>query len=369
MNLDFSAEQETFRTQLQRLLDERGARQVARRLASATAGFDGSLWSALADLGALGAHLPEAYGGFGGQRLDLCVVAEELGRTLAAVPALATLYLYSELLFDTGDEQLLRRVLPELVAGRMTGTVAFTEVAGSAVPLHPTAVLRDGRLWGAKTAVADGADVDAAIVLAADGTGSSLCWVDMHDTAVHRSRLPSLDLVARPARLDFQGARAVRLGPAGGGHALLQRALDRAAVYVAFEQIGGAAAMLEKARDHALQRFAFGRPIGALQAIKHRLADLFVATELARSNCYYGAWAVTSGSDELPLAAAAARVSAGSAFETCAAECIQIHGALGFTWESDCHLYYRRAKGLAVALGSEFMWKERLMSHLDRQAA
>jgi len=140
-------------------------------------------------------------------------------------------------------------------------------------------------------------------------------------------------------------------------------------VLVAFEQIGGAAACLAMATEYAKQRHAFGRPIGSFQAIKHKLADVYIAAELARSNAYYGAWALSRDAAELPLAAAAARVSASDAFWMAARENIQTHGGMGFTWAADCHLFYRRAKLLALALGSAPHWKDRLVGELERRNA
>ena len=135
---------------------------------------------------------------------------------------------------------------------------------------------------------------------------------------------------------------------------------------VAFEQVGGAQAALDMAREYALGRFAFGRPIASFQAIKHKLVDMYVAIELARSNAYYGAWALSTGAKELPVAAAAARVSATEAFWLAAKENIQTHGGMGFTWEFDCHLYYRRAKLLALQLGSARSWKHKLIARLGK---
>jgi alkylation response protein AidB-like acyl-CoA dehydrogenase len=148
---------------------------------------------------------------------------------------------------------------------------------------------------------------------------------------------------------------------------ILENLFDRAAVLFAFEQLGGAQKALEMARDYAVERFAFGRPVGSFQAIKHKLADMYVAAELARSNCFYGAWALSAGAPELPVAAAAARLSAIKANHLCAKENIQTHGGMGFTWEFDCHLYYRRAKLLALALGGEPEWQDRLIDRLRRQ--
>ena len=133
---------------------------------------------------------------------------------------------------------------------------------------------------------------------------------------------------------------------------------------IAFEQLGGADRALEMARDYALERFAFGRPIGSLQAIKHMLADMYVSATLARSNCYYSAWALATGSAELPVAAATARVSATQAYQHCSRNNIQVHGGMGFTWEFDCHLYYRRSNLLAAALGAPSIWEDRLIQRL-----
>jgi acyl-CoA dehydrogenase len=149
----------------------------------------------------------------------------------------------------------------------------------------------------------------------------------------------------------------------------VERLLDRAAILTAFAQVGGAAASLEMATAYAKERFAFGRPIGSFQAIKHKLADVYVATELARSNAYYGAWALSADAADLPLAAATARVSASDAFFLAAKENIQVHGGVGFTWDYDCHLFYRRAKLLALSLGSQRYWKDRVVSELETRNA
>ena len=148
------------------------------------------------------------------------------------------------------------------------------------------------------------------------------------------------------------------------GWSIVRRVLDRAAVLTAFEQLGGAERALEMARDHALERRAFGRPIGSFQSIKHVLAEMYVSTTLARSNAYFGAWTLEASSAQLPLAAASARVSATEAFLRCARDGIQVHGGMGFTWDMDCHLYYRRANLLAVALGGMAHWEQRLVDAL-----
>jgi alkylation response protein AidB-like acyl-CoA dehydrogenase len=189
--------------------------------------------------------------------------------------------------------------------------------------------------------------------------------VDLGAGGGERETLENLDPTRSQAQLVFRDAAAEPLGLPGEGWNHTRALLDRAAILFAFEQSGGAEAALDMARAYAMERYAFGRPIASFQAIKHKLADMYIAATLARSNCYYGAWALSTDAPELPLAAATARVSATRAFNECASENIQTHGGMGFTWEFDCHLYYRRAKALAVNLGSLGRWEDRLVAALE----
>jgi alkylation response protein AidB-like acyl-CoA dehydrogenase len=182
-----------------------------------------------------------------------------------------------------------------------------------------------------------------------------------------RRTVEGLDLGRTAAAITFDEAPAEAL-PLATGWSPVAGLLDRAAILFAFEQVGGAQAALAMALHYAMERFAFGRPIAALQAIKHRLADIYTLTELARSNAYFGAWALDADAPELPAAAAAARLSANEAFFEAAKENIQIHGGMGFTWDSDCHLFYRRAKQLAGNIGSARYWRNRLLDELTEQS-
>jgi len=184
--------------------------------------------------------------------------------------------------------------------------------------------------------------------------------LELDQAAVAREPVSTLDPTRGHARLSFVDATAQPLGGRGAGWPVVERVLDRAAVLFAFEQIGGADRSLEMARDYALERRAFGRQIGSFQALKHMMADMYVSATLARSNAYYAAWALSTDSADLPQAAAAARVSATQAFQHCARNNIQVHGGMGFTWEFDCHLYYRRSNLLALSLGSLSHWEDRL---------
>jgi alkylation response protein AidB-like acyl-CoA dehydrogenase len=203
------------------------------------------------------------------------------------------------------------------------------------------------------------------LVVARGARGPVLALVDLADPSVVRTPIASFDASRSQAKLAFRDTPVELLGGEEGGAALVERLLDRAAVLVGFEQLGGAQRALEATREYALGRYAFGRPIASFQVIKHRLADVYAALELARSNGYYAAWALSSGNDELALAACTLRASASDAYELATREMIQIHGGVGFTWEYDCHLFYRRSKLLAAMLGSASHWREKLVQRLE----
>jgi alkylation response protein AidB-like acyl-CoA dehydrogenase len=307
------------------------------------------------------------------------VVAEELGRALAPVPFSSSVYLATELLLAAGSPAQQERWLPRLASGEAIGTFAFAEQAGPVTPqsirMRAQSGSRGAQLNGSKTVVPDLAVADFAIVAARsapgrDARGISLYLVELDQSGVARTTQPTLDPSRGHGRLDCVDAKAELLGRVGQGGALITQVFDRAAVLTAFEQIGGADRALEMGRDYALDRMAFGRPIGSFQAIKHMLADMYVSATLARSNSYYGAWALSTGAPELPVAAATARVSATQAFQHCAKNNIQVHGGVGFTWAFDCHLYYRRANLLAVSLGSLSQWEDALIERMrTRQIA
>ena len=226
-----------------------------------------------------------------------------------------------------------------------------------------------GKLSGVKLPVTDGDIADIALVLAREAGQIGLYLVDLSGDGVTKEVLTTLDPTRSAAKLTFSGAPVERLGEAGEGLALAEAVLNRAAVLLAFEQVGGADRALEMAKAYALERYAFGRQIGSYQAIKHKLADIYIKNELARSNAYYGAWALDAGRAELPVAAAAARVAATEAYWFASKENIQTHGGMGFTWQVDCHLFYRRAQQLGLVAGGSKAWKERLISQLERRNA
>lgn len=370
MNFDFSDDQKMLREQARKFLAEKSPRKAVRAVLNDEArAYDEALWKAIAAQGWLGAAIPEAHGGLGLGRLELCVLAEEMGRSLAPVPFSSTVYFFAEALLLAGSPAQQAALLPSLAEGGVIGAFAVSEGPGASSPTGIEAQFDGRTLSGTKIPVTDGDIATHAVVLAREGQGLSLVLVDLQQPGVTRESLKTLDPTRSHARLVFSRAEGQRLGRAGEGWDLAEQVLDRAAVLLAFEQIGGSQACLEMSVDYAKGRYAFSRQIGSFQAIKHKLADMYVAIELARSNAYYGAWALSTEAAQLPVAAAAARVAACDAFYFAAKEAIQTHGGMGYTWEVDCHLFYRRAKLLAVQAGGPGVWKEKLVRRLEQKNA
>ena len=369
MNFDFSDAQKALKKQTRDFLKAACPPGVPRRILEGQEPYAADLWRGLVDLEAAGTAIPEEYGGLGFGYLELCVIAEELGRALAPVPFSSSVYLAAEALLLAGSEEQKREWLPKVASGERIGTFALAEGPGAPAESKLRTRFENGRLHGAKTPVPDGDVAHFAIVVARAGSGSSWTLVDLTGPGVERTPVQTLDPTRSHAEVRFDGAPAKLLGAQGAGWELKDRLFDRAAVLFAMEQVGGADACLAMAVDYAKGRYAFGRPIGSFQAVKHKLADMYIKNELARANSYYGAWALSTDAPQLPVAAAAARVAATQAYHYAAKENIQTHGGIGFTWESDCHLYYRRSKLLALNLGSERVWKDRLVSALEQEQA
>jgi alkylation response protein AidB-like acyl-CoA dehydrogenase len=367
MNFDYSQEQRQLMQEARRFLDDRcpAARVravLARAREDGTRSYDEVLWKSVAELGWLGTTIPERYGGLGLGYVELCALAEELGRALAPIPFSSTKYFLAEILMLAGSEGQREQWLPQISRGELIGCLATSE--GPGLPAGTSSYVESGCLVGTKIPVTDGDVAQVAVVLASEAGLPGLFMVELSDPAVSRSVLESLDGTRGLARLSFAGARAERLGGAGEGLRLLDQLLCRAVVPLAFEQVGGADRCLESACEHARHRYAFGRPVGSYQAIKHRLADMYVKNQLARSNAYYAAWALAAGMAELPLAAATAHLAAAEAFVFAAQENIHVHGGMGFTWEADAQLYFRRARHLSLIAGSPAAWSERLVEAL-----
>jgi hypothetical protein len=374
MNFDFSDDQKQLRDEARKFLAEKSSPKAVRTVLDGKEPYDRELWKGLAEMGFLGVAIPEEYGGAGAGHLELCVIAEEIGRSLAPVPFSSTVYLAAEAILLAGSEAQKQKWLPKIASGEAIGTLALFEGKGNPSPQGIKLSAAGGNLNGVKKPVPDGAIADFAVVAARTGPGGretdiSLFLVDLKAGGVEARTLTNVDPSRGQAELTFKNCKAEPLGAANQGWEILSQLLDRAAVLMAFEQVGGADRALEMGRDYALDRIAFGRPIGSFQAVKHMLADMYVSATLARSNCYYGAWALSTNAGELPEAAAAARISATQAFQHCAKNNIQVHGGMGFTWEFDCHMYYRRANATALGLGSLSYWEDQLIERMRKKNA
>jgi len=369
MNFDFSEEQKLLQQTARDFLSEHATLATNRAVLEADAGYDRELWKGVAELGWLGVAIPESYGGAGFGMLELAMIAGEVGRALAPIPFGPTVYVAAEAIARAGSDAQKQRWLTAIAAGDAIGSLAASERPGGLSGDRIETTFAGGKVSGTKLPVADGDLADFSIVLAREGDGLSLVLVDLSGPGVERTRLESFDPSRPQARLVFADAPAERIGAAGEGWQLTQQVLDRAAVLTAFEQLGGADRAFEVTFDFMMNRYAFGRPIASFQALKHRMADLYADREVARSNCYWAAWALENDEPELAEAAASAKVAATEAFEHCAVEMIQMHGGVGFTWEYDCHLFYRRSKLLALTLGTAGEWREKLTAKLIEQAA
>ena len=370
MNFDYTDDQKALKDEARRFLAAAAPLTVARGvLENPEAGYDKPLWDRIIEQGWCGAAIPEAYGGLGLGYVELCALAEELGRAVAPIPFASSIYFFAEALLLAGSEAQKTELLPQIASGERVGTLAFSEGPGILSAASVACRVVNGLLTGRKLPVTDGMAADRALVLAADDVGLSLYLVDLAAQGVSRRPVSTIDPTRGSAQIDFAEAPAQRLGAPGQGLELLQAIQERGAILLAFEQLGGADRCLEMARDYALERYAFGRPIGSYQAIKHKLADVFVKNEVARANAYYGAWALSTHAPELPLAAAAARVAGTAAFWLASKEMIQTHGGIGVTWEADCHFLFRRARHLGLVIGAPREWKRRLADHLEQRVA
>ena len=365
MNFDFSDDQKLLADQVQRFLDEHSGPSVVRASLEGQTKFSSDVWRGLGDMGLLGTAIPEQYGGTGAGYLELCLVAQQLGAHLATIPFGSTVYLATEALLQFGSDAQKAEWLPKIATGEVKGALAVTE---SLSQLQACAVLTNvtnDQLTGNKIIVSDGNLADLFIVVAAENDDAGLYLVEA-GTGVTTRTVDSVDLTRDTAEVQFDSAPCAQLPKTDWTS--LQTLLTRAAVLYAFEQLGLAQSALKMGVAYAHERFAFGRAIGSFQAIKHMLADMYVAMKLAENNSYYAAWALENDADDLALAAATARVGSTHASQLCARDNIQVHGGMGFTWEFDCHLYYRRANYMALELGALSEWQEKLVRALPAAA-
>ncbi len=369
MNFAFSEEQEELRQAVHRFLAEKSPEAEVRRLMATEEGYDPAVWRQMADqLGLQSLAIPEEYGGAGFGFVELVVVLEEMGAALLCAPFFSSAVLAAQALLTSGDAKAKDRWLPGIATGERIATLALTEDSGRWDLDAPELAARlddDGWLLeGHKSFVLDGQLATLLFVVARTAGGLGLFAVEGDAEGLVRTPLSTMDQTRKQARLEFARTPAEPVGAPGEAGPGIEKTLQLAAVALAAEQIGGAQHCLDSSVEYAKTRIQFGRPIGSFQAIKHKCADLLLEVESARSAAYYAGWAAAEDSDELPLVASLAKSYCSETYFHAAAENIQIHGGIGFTWEHDAHLYFKRAKSSELLFGDPAYHRELLAQRI-----
>ena len=369
MNFAFTEEQEELRSTVRAFLESKSAEEAVREQMETESGFDPAVWNQMAEqMGLQGLSIPEEYGGSGFSFIELGIVLEEMGRALLCAPFFSSVVLAANTLVLSGDKAAMAEYLPGIASGETIATLAYTEPSGkwdeSGITMTAT---RSGDAWtlsGTKMFVLDGHTANLIIVAARTGASVSLFCVAGDAAGLERTPLSTMDQTRKQAKLDFANTPATLLGAEGDGWNVLSQVLDLAAVALAAEEVGGAQKVLEMAVDYAKVRVQFGRPIGSFQAIKHKCADMLLEVESAKSAAYYGMWCAAEMNDELPSVASLAKAYCSEAYFNAAAENIQIHGGIGFTWEHPAHLYFKRAKSSELLFGDPTYHRELLAQRI-----
>ncbi len=373
MDFRLNEEQEALQENARAFLKEHSGPEQVRAAMQSPTGFDPETWRLISqELGWPALHIPETYGGIGLGHVDLAVLLEATGEALLCAPLFSTVALAANAILELGDEQQKLALLPPIAEGEQTATLAFAEASGrwDAEGIETTAT-PDGEhfiLDGKKYQVVDGYAADQILVIArrpgSTGENGISIFVVARDTpGLSCKLLPTMDQTRRLADIELTSvcvSRANLLGAPDDAWSGLRRTLDLAAIALAAEQVGGATRCLEMAVGYSKEREQFGRPIGSFQSLKHKCADMFVAVETARSALYYAACIADDGSDNLTTNASLAKAWCSEAYFQCAAESIQIHGGVGFTWEYDPHLHFKRARASESWLGNPSYHRERL---------
>jgi alkylation response protein AidB-like acyl-CoA dehydrogenase len=371
MRFSFTDEQAEFRSVLRRFLEDKSPSTEVRRLMETDAGCDPEVWRQLSqDLGLTAIHIPESYGGQGFGIGELAIAVEEMGRALLCAPYFASTVMAATAILKAGSEDQKQILLPDIASGETIATLAIAEESGawtgSGVAMTATAAGGKYRLDGTKSFVLDGHTAGLIVVLArtpgsSGAEGLSFFTVAGDAAGLERTKLDSMDPTRKLARLSFAGVEADLLGDAGAAAVPLQQTLDIAAICLANEMVGGAERLCESAVEYANMRVQFGRAIGSFQSLKHKAADMLLDVELAKSAAYYAAAAADEDDDEVSALASLAKAAAADAYMQTAIHTVQIHGGIGFTWDNDTHLWFKRAKSSEVFLGDAAYHRERLM--------
>ena len=366
MQFSFTAEQEEFRSNLRRFFDDKSPVPTVRRLMATETGWDRTAWQDLnRQLGLTAIHIPEAYGGQGFGFVELGIVLEEMGRAMLCAPYFASTVLAATAIVNAGTGAQKRDLLPSIAEGTCIATLAFAEPNGrwdtTGVETMATAEGGRFRLNGVKSFVLDGHSADLVVVLARGQAGLSFFTVPGNAPGLTRRALKVLDPTRKQALLTFQSVEADLLGDEGGADKPFARTMIQAAACLANEMVGGAERLRQSALDYANLRVQFGRSIASFQSMKHKQADMLIDVELAKSAAYAAASAAAEDDPDLPAIASLAKAAASEAYMQTAINTIQIHGGIGFTWDNDTHLWFKRAKSSEVFLGDPAWHRENMM--------
>jgi len=369
MNFAFSEEQDQLRDFVRSFLEDKSDEAAVREQMDTEQGFDEAVWNQMAEqMGLQALAIPEEYGGQGFGFIEQIVVLEEMGRALLCAPYFSSCVLAANTLLHSGDEDAKSAHLPGIASGETRATLAFTEENGkwdeSGITAQATASGDGYSISGTKMYVLDGHTANLMIVAARTDAGVSLFAVDPSGAGVTTTALSTMDQTRKQAKVVLDGANGTLIGTDGGGWDVLSTVLDLAAVALAAEQVGGAQMCLDMSVEYAKVRVQFGRPIGSFQAIKHKCADMLLEVESAKSAAYYAGWCANEMNDELPSVASLAKSYCSEAYFHAAAENIQIHGGIGFTWEHPAHLYFKRAKSSELLFGDPTYHRELLAQRI-----
>jgi alkylation response protein AidB-like acyl-CoA dehydrogenase len=373
MRFSFSNEQEEFRLVLRRFLAGKSPTTEVRRLMETEQGWDREAWRKMnQEMGLTAVPIPEAYDGQGFGPVETGIVLEEMGRALVCAPYLASV-LAATAIMNGATEEKKRALLPAIASGDKVATFAFTEENGrwDASGIAMTATPAGGgkfRLEGTKSFVLDGHTADLIVVAArkpgsSGDDGLSFFTVAGDAAGLERRALKTLDPTRKLARLTFKSVEAELIGEEGKAAPAFARTMVLGSIYLANEMVGGAERLREDALAYAKMRMQFGRPIASFQSMKHKQADMLVDVELAKSAAYYAAAAAAEEDAELPALASLAKAAASDAYMQTAIHAIQIHGGIGFTFDNDTHLWFKRAKSSEVFLGDASYHRELMMRH------
>jgi alkylation response protein AidB-like acyl-CoA dehydrogenase len=371
MKFNFTDEQQEFRSVLRRFLEDKSPTTEVRRLMETEEGCDPEVWRQLSqELGLTAIHIPESYGGQGFGVGELAIAVEEMGRALLCAPYFASTVLAATAILKAGSEDQKQLMLPDIALGETIATLALAEESGvwdtSGIAMTATASRDKYTLEGTKSFVLDGCTAGLIVVVArkagsSDDDGVSFFTIAGDAAGLERVQLNSLDPTRKLARLTFNGVDAELLGEEGAAARPLAETLDVAAICLANEMVGGAERLRESAVEYANMRVQFGRAIGSFQTLKHKAADMLLEVELAKSAAYYAAAAADEDDEEVSALASLAKAAAADVYMQTAVHTVQIHGGIGFTWDNDTHLWFKRAKSSEVFLGGSAYHRERMM--------